>query len=1408
MNKIIKKLGAKTLFFLCLGVFFISLGLTLNFSIRKNTIVSDKDEKMATGDYFSLRLNNTSIAHGDTATVTVKIGDVNINSGDKGLGVVSFKLNYDTSVFSSVTLNSSIATITKNDSTGEVIAIVNNGNVITSTTDLMTISLKSNSTSTVNSSIVKLTDVKGSSGDTVTASDASGTVTFSGTSTDGDSQFDSSNITFEPNGNTTYANGCGTKVTVDIDNIRTLQYLWVEGNSEPTDKEFQNTFENGSTLSTGGVTGDYYLWVLVTNSSGNKVKTKSNVFKLDNKNPTVPTISSVDSVSNEEVGHDVHLTISGSTALSGIKGYEYSFNDGTTWKTYDSSTGIVITDEGITNVVARAVSNTNKYSSSSSKYIVNIKKEDMVLTYKVSTLEKTNGNVTVRITSNTQLVAPNGWTLYNNGYGIYKIYSENTVENVNITDVNGNSDSISVNIDQIDKVSPQLNISYNEHDDYVEAVITSNEELRDLSGWNLSDDEKTLTKIYYHNTSETVTAYDLAGNSTSLNVNVSTIQEGDFSIDVSYNETDADKVQVTITSDTTLKALDGWTLSSDKKVLSKVYTGNVSQNLTVTTEDNNKKNIAIKYYFTEADDDDGALISYSIKDLTNQSVLVYISSRQLLSEIDGWEISDDGYSMTKLYTSNTDETITVSFANGSSDDVHIKITNIDKELPTIVSAVNNGVYDSLKLSFSEDVESVKIEKDGKEIDYQEGMSLLSEGDYVITLVDKAGNKAVYNIAISKNANTIEVPDTSIRYTKLLIIIGILELLVGLLYIFKFKVDNKINLALVLMLVALSRFNTSIAADSGLTLNGYTVKDGKLYNIEATTTTADLKNNLDDDSSTTVTKNSSSNYVATGDAVKYKSSTYTIIVGGDVNNDGQVTNQDTSSMVNHLISKSLITNANNKLAFDYNSDGVQDISDLYLVNKRVVKNNYVITPKGIKANLSSQTIDAGHSATIEDLKVYPVNATNKTFSYKVTSGGSYSSVSGTKVTGIKAGSSTVRVSVGSIYKDLSYTVKNCYKLHVIKFAAADAMVLEANGHYGMIDTGVQGDIKNGEAVGYSRIDDYLKSIMDGERKELDFIILTHAHTDHVGNAADIIKNYGTKALYAKRYSYMDNAASDCMPLMRLNYVGGTQCDSFNKLDTSYKAIMNAAHDANAKIYEYGVTSYNNGYVLNDLSFLSDTSATKTVISLDAFTIKNHNVSDEIEVSNASGSTENINSLSQSIKITVNGNTMRTYLEGDISLNGKYTRSVPSGLVSAGYFSSGDKTSVKEIVTLQAYEYLGLNDSNTKLDVYKLAHHGFYNSSTKATIKLLKPVHVFATSTKAEIEARPKENTTKGLCTVKHVYDVLGASKFKTNFRTIESSIVYDYSSGSVVATGGTAGANYSFTNLSSSCPTLDNALYIK
>ena len=106
-----------------------------------------------------------------------------------------------------------------------------------------------------------------------------------------------------------------------------------------------------------------------------------------------------------------------------------------------------------------------------------------------------------------------------------------------------------------------------------------------------------------------------------------------------------------------------------------------------------------------------------------------------------------------------------------------------------------------------------------------------------------------------------------------------------------------------------------------------------------------------------------------------------------------------------------------------------------------------------------------------------------------------------------------------------TIKTEDKIHMIQ-VAGDAILIESNGKYGLIDGGEDSDNPRGFpslAVNYPYEKDVIKYITqvagDANGKvTLEFIIGTHAHSDHLGGLDSVINdpNITVKKLYLKKY----------------------------------------------------------------------------------------------------------------------------------------------------------------------------------------------------------------------------------------------------------------------------------------------------
>ena len=70
-------------------------------------------------------------------------------------------------------------------------------------------------------------------------------------------------------------------------------------------------------------------------------------------------------------------------------------------------------------------------------------------------------------------------------------------------------------------------------------------------------------------------------------------------------------------------------------------------------------------------------VSYNIT--ANKDVIATIKSNKELQPLEGWKLSADKRSLSKKYTENKTETITIKDAAGNTKQVDVKIENINKE---------------------------------------------------------------------------------------------------------------------------------------------------------------------------------------------------------------------------------------------------------------------------------------------------------------------------------------------------------------------------------------------------------------------------------------------------------------------------------------------------------------------------------------------------------------------------------------------------------------------------------------------------------------------------------------------------------------------------------------------------------
>lgn len=397
-------------------------------------------------------------------------------------------------------------------------------------------------------------------------------------------------VTFSPNGNTIPQKKVEVNVEVvkNLANINesTLKYMWMKGETRPEIADFTNTLTNGQKVVKEGEDGNWYLWILAYDVLGNETIEKSQMFKLDNTNPSIEV----------------------------------------------------------------------RYSN----------------------IALTNQNVTAIIHANEKVQEVEGWSLSEDKQTLTKEYKQNVTETIRIQDLAGNETTTNIIISNIDKTAPITNITYSTTEmtnQNVIATITSDKEIQEIRGWTLSENKKVLTKEYTQNTNETVLVSDIAGNSVSMEVNISNIDKKGPNLQVEYKAKENKIILVWIKSDEEVQEVESWTRSENKKVLSKEYSENTRELVTVKDKLGNITTIQINV--TDIDAIPAIVeVKYSTKEETDNPVIVTLQANERVQKVEGWTLSEDQMKLTKTYEKNTTEKITIKDLSGNVTEVQVKIENI------------------------------------------------------------------------------------------------------------------------------------------------------------------------------------------------------------------------------------------------------------------------------------------------------------------------------------------------------------------------------------------------------------------------------------------------------------------------------------------------------------------------------------------------------------------------------------------------------------------------------------------------------------------------------------------------------------------------------------------------------------
>lgn len=452
--------------------------------------------------------------------------------------------------------------------------------------------------------------------------------------------------------------------------------------------------------------------------------------------------------SMEPTKENVNITITSDRELKELEGWILSENK------------MSLTKEATENVKwAVNISDKDGNLTTVKVEVNNIDKNPPEIEVNYSTTELTKEEIKVTLTSNEAMQELEGWTLSKDKLTLEKAYKENVQQEIEVKDLLGNAKKVNIVIENYDTTPENIEVSYNTKEptkENVTATITSKVALQELEGWVLSEDKLTLTKTYEDNVKETVTIHEEGNKEIAVRIEISNIDRITPEIQVEYNnqEITSQDVVATIKSNEPLQTLEGWKLSEDKLSLTKSYDENKTEQVTIIDLAGNEKQVTIA---VQNIDKVAPTIQINYKKQLNNpeneaegyETIVTITADEVIREIEGWTLSENGRSLTKSYKENIKEEIEVSDIIGNKVIANIDIGELKLEVK----------YHNLGTS-SIDVVTVSIVAN-RELKTIEGWELSADKKMLTKSFAENVNKYITVEDITGNVSYIEVLITDI-----------------------------------------------------------------------------------------------------------------------------------------------------------------------------------------------------------------------------------------------------------------------------------------------------------------------------------------------------------------------------------------------------------------------------------------------------------------------------------------------------------------------------------------------------------------------------------------------------------------------------------------------------------------------
>ena len=325
--------------------------------------------------------------------------------------------------------------------------------------------------------------------------------------------------------------------------------------------------------------------------------------------------------------------------------------------------------------------------------------------------------------------------------------------------------------------------------------------------------------------------------------------------------------------------------------------------------------------------------------------------------------------------------------------------------------------------------------------------------------------------------------------------------------------------------------------------------------------------------------------------------------------------------------------------------------------------------------------------------------------------------------------TASLTVG---KDSWAATSNRTKIHFISlYGMTDAILLESNGHYGMVDSGEDWDYPTGTEkdkypyrYGITTDEGYEQQVIHYLNelgvKKLDFYIATHAHSDHIGSGDEIIEHFPVERLYIGRYA------------------------------DEYQLDAHGKDTADPYYYENADESilWDNQYVYDKIIQAAEENNVRIITDLD---LEKNAGYRKIRMGNM-----NISIMNYERKRDEDGNIIPVVNENDNSLVVKVSAYGRNALLTSDLDpADGDTGKIADEVVSRLWRVYGIKDENAqytesrdeskpnqgkriKIDLLKLAHHGISYNNTNYFLTSLNPVTTIITGPEEWFDSRMRSD----------------------------------------------------------------------